>query len=419
MTFPAKIAQWLKQDTMGARAWLCLFGGCLGACLLAAFLVLLPYSFWWLHACGDAAVERAVATQALGRFALFGSGLSQDFIEYKLRLYEAVRPQVIAIGSSRVMQFRGAWFSRPFVNMGGVAGNLGELELTLRGILKAGRPQAIILGVDFWWFLPQWQENPEEPVRHVSGTYNYALNSLKKPWQWLFDGKISAGEFLAPFTGIFGRGFAADRFGIMAQQTSNGFGPDGSWYYTAEVTGQKPSPDYQFRDTLTQVTRGIKAFYHARSGQSGPAMEHLDVFADICCRLKSRGIRLFVFIPPLAQKVYEAIKSREEAYPHLFKLRHALQARGIDTMDFSNPGSLGSNDCEFVDGFHGGEVTYARILRQMAEHWPALLPYVNMEKIDAVIRDWSGHAMTPDERLTFAPETDFMNAGCRKRSPRQ
>ncbi len=81
------------------------------------------------------------------------------------------------------------------------------------------------------------------------------------------------------------------------------------------------------------------------------------------------------------------------------------------------PRAFASNDCEFIDGFHGGEVTYARILRAMADRWPALLSYVNMERLNAAIRDWQGHALVPDERLTNLPETDFMRFGCSKRQP--
>ena len=86
-------------------------------------------------------------------------------------------------------------------------------------------------------------------------------------------------------------------------------------------------------------------------------------------------------------------------------------------MDFTDARTFGSSDCEFVDGFHGGEVTYARMLRDMADRWPALLTYVNMEKINATIRDWRGHALVFDPRLTDKPEIDFNNFNCPKRKP--
>ncbi|MBD5641220.1 MAG: hypothetical protein HDQ91_02210 [Desulfovibrio sp.] len=386
----------------------------LGGLALLTALVLAPLSFLWLYQSGDSGVERAAEAQASGTFALFGSGISQDFIEYKLMLYKAIKPEIVAIGSSRVMQFRGAWFRESFLNMGGVAGNLAVLRSTIDAMLKISRPKAVILGIDFWWFLPQWEKDPHETARLASGTYNYSFANLKKPWEWLLEGKISFRQLGAPILGIFGKGFRADRFGIMAQQTDDGFGPDGSWYYTAEITGMKQAPDYQFQDTLRNIGNGSRAFYHADKGQAGPAQSHVEAFAEIWCRLRSRGIQTFVFMPPLAARTLAAMGQGD--YPHLYRLREAFLECGMDVADLTNPALLGSDDCEFVDGFHGGEILYARILRALAERWPALLAYVNMEKIDAIVRDWQGHALAADARLTKRPEIDFLGLGCQKRS---
>ena len=93
------------------------------------------------------------------------------------------------------------------------------------------------------------------------------------------------------------------------------------------ITGQKRPFDYQFSDTLSQVRHGIKAFYRAKPGQTGPSEEHLDAFAEIYCRLKARGIQTFVFIAPLSERVLTAMREHERDYPHLFALRAALLAR--------------------------------------------------------------------------------------------
>ena len=387
---------------------------------LAACLLVVPYTCWWLHSSGDLAVERAVKNQAAGRFALFGSGVSQDFVDYKLQLYAAVKPQVVALGSSRVMQFRGAYFRRPFLNVGGTAGNLPVLRSTLDAMLRLHRPEAVILGLDFWWFMPRWNPDPFKEEPPTSGSYGYNLDSLKKPWTWLLEGKISWRDLLGPVLPRSLGGFRDDRYGIMAQQTDDGFGSDGSWYYTGEITGQKRPFDYRFEDTLKQVRYGIKAFAPSpplkdSRDVGGISTAHLDAFAEIYCRLKARGIATYVFIAPLSITALDALRAREEDYPHLFRLRDALLARGIEVMDFTDPRTFAATDCEFVDGFHGGEVVYARILRDMADRWSSLLAYVDMDKINAVIRDWRGHALVPDPRLTDRPEVDFMRSDCPKR----
>lgn len=389
---------------------------------LVTGIAVLPYSCWWLRASGDVGVERAVQAQADGAFAIFGSGVSQDFVEYKLRLYDKLRPAIAAVGSSRVMQFRGKYFAKAFCNVGGTAGNLPVLRSTIDAMLQTHRPEAVIIGLDFWWFMPQWNPDPFSEEPPTSGSYNYGPESLKKPWAWLLEGKISFRDLAAPLLPERLGGFRADRFGIMAQQTDDGFGPDGAWYYTAESTGRKRPFDYQFTDTLRQVRHGIKAFYHASPlpdsrDPGGISSAHLDAFAEIYCRLRARNIAVFVFIAPLSSRVLDAMRQQQDKYPHLFHLREALVARGIDVMDFSDPQTFASGDCEFFDGFHGGEITYARLLRDMADRWPALLPYVNMDALTGAIRQWSGYALVAEPRLTPLPEIDFMRFGCPKRRP--
>lgn len=370
-------------------------------------LVMLPYSRWWVGKSGDMDVAGAVKKQAAGQFVMFGSGMSQDFVDYKLRLYSATKPDIVALGSSRVMQFRSRYFTEPFLNVGGTAGNLAVLRSTAEAMLAVHKPKVILLGLDFWWFTKKWEPNPQENTPPTSGSYNYGFDTLKTPWEWLLTGKVSTAEFFAPLTGAF----RADRYGIMAQRFGDGFASDGSWYYTADVTGQQKPFDYKFGDTLKQVEYGIKAFSYAPEISE----EHVDAFADIYYKLRVRGVKVFVFISPLSTRVLEAIKAREDKYPQLFKLHDELRKRGIDAVDLTDMRRYGTTDCEFVDGFHGGDIAYARLLRQLARYYMQLGMYVNMKALEDDIRDWAGYAMRPDERVTGLPEVDFMHFGCPKK----
>jgi len=391
---------------MEYRPYIARFFKTLAALTAFSLVTLAPYGWWFIAKSGDVDLKGVVREQAAGRFALFGSGVSQDFVEYKLALYAAVKPDIIVLGSSRVMQFRGKYFTKKFLNIGGTAGNLAVLRSTLDAMLKVHTPQAVILGLDFWWFTQKWEADPFKEVPPTSGTYAYTFDVLKTPYEWLLDGKLTPGQFFAPLTG----GFAKHLYGIMAQKTGDGFATDGSWYYTADVTGQQHPFDYQFQDTLKQVRYSIKAFAAAPEVSTA----HVDALAEILCRLQSRGIRAYVFIPPLSQTVYDAMLEREKDYPHLFRLAESLAARGMDVQDYSNPQMLKATDCEFVDGFHGGDVTYARILRALADRYPSLVQHVDILKLDEDIHYYNGFAMAPDDRVSTLPEVDFMNFQCRK-----
>jgi hypothetical protein len=391
---------------MEYRPYIASFFKILAALTTFGLVVLAPYSWWFIAKSGDVDLQGVVREQAAGRFAVFGSGVSQDFVDYKLTLYSAVRPDIIVLGSSRVMQFRGKYFTKRFLNIGGTAGNLAVLRSTIEAMLKAHTPEAVIIGLDFWWFTQKWENDPFKEVPPTSGTYAYTFDVLKTPYEWLLEGKLTAGQFFAPLTG----GFEKHLYGIMAQKTGDGFAPDGSWYYAADVTGQQHPFDYQFQDTLKQVRHGIKAFAAA---PEIPAA-HVDALAEILCKLQSRGIRTYLFIAPLSLTVYDLMYEREKDYPQLFQLAALLNARDIEVQDYSNPRVLKSTDCEFLDGFHGGDVTYARILRALADKYPSLVQHVDILKLDEDIHYYNGFAMAPDERVTKLPEVDFMRFQCRK-----
>lgn len=404
-----------KDKNQAAGSFLKYYFSFLALLLAIGVFIIIPYSFLWLYLDGDLALERAVEKQAQGAFVIFGSGVSQNFIEYKLELYKNIKPEICALGSSRVMQFRGAWFNAPFVNMGGTAGNLAELRFALEEMLKISSPKGIIIGLDFWWFMPQWEKEPHKKLEWRPGAYEYELQKLKKPWQWLLDGKISFGDILKPLQGSFKTGFNQNRYGIMAQKYNEGFGPDGSWYNTAEITGKKPPFDYQFEDTLEQIESGIKAFYRAKKNQSGASGEHVAALLGILAELKEKNVEFWLFIPPLSQKAYDALAKNRRFWPHLFNLRKTLQEKGLEVWDFSSPETLNATDCEFIDGFHGGEIAYARILSQLALANHDLAKFVNLEKLHTLIRDWQGFAMSFNENVTSDPEIDFNHFGCVKK----
>ncbi|MEO2031684.1 MAG: hypothetical protein ABGZ35_06340, partial [Planctomycetaceae bacterium] len=79
---------------------------------------------------------------------------------------------VVAVGSSRVMQFRGRMFSKlpqgNFYSAGGSVQHPIDLSNCLDKLLEL-KPSMIILGLDFWWFQSQ-----------DSGSVNQVLKSARK-----------------------------------------------------------------------------------------------------------------------------------------------------------------------------------------------------------------------------------------------
>src|SRR5690242_17112781 len=95
-------------------------------------------------------VERAIDTQRANANALFMRGiLDQAFYRYKFLPFEAQRPKVLVLGSSRVMLFRGEMFGvrgNEFINAGGMIQDLSDLHQFAERLTPATAPEVVILG---------------------------------------------------------------------------------------------------------------------------------------------------------------------------------------------------------------------------------------------------------------------------------
>ena len=252
---------------------------------LLAGLLLVPWAVCWLTASGELDQDEVVARQAQGEFVLFGPGLPQDIMAYKLALYAAVRPEVVVLGSSRAGNVRAAFFERPFVNMAGAATDLESLRLLVDRMLAVHRPKVVLLGLDFWWLT---EGSPAGRPGQAVRPSLLDASTLRAPWLWLAQGRIAPADMPAPLQGRL----RADRYGLEAQLRDTGYGPDGSLYEGAVLDGRLPAPDHAFARTL----RGLASGSGIWAGSLAPDRARLEAFAEICCRLRSRGIRTIVFL---------------------------------------------------------------------------------------------------------------------------
>jgi len=78
---------------------------------------------------------------------LYGTAVHVNTMNYKRMLLRESNPKVIALGSSRVMQFRQNMFKVEFVNMGGGMNSISEGLILLPDII-AKAPALVILGID-------------------------------------------------------------------------------------------------------------------------------------------------------------------------------------------------------------------------------------------------------------------------------
>ena len=149
---------------------------------LLAGLLLVPWAVCWLTASGELDQEEVVARQAQGEFVLFGPGLAQDIMAYKLALYAAVKPEVVVLGSSRTGNVRAASLRAAPSNKTIRVRELIVVPLTLNMILLA---------------LPIPSNMQSMPPSHwIISSYLRQKSRMESfgmlpSGQWIFDGSIS------------------------------------------------------------------------------------------------------------------------------------------------------------------------------------------------------------------------------------
>jgi hypothetical protein len=165
---------------------------------------------------------------------------------------------------------------------------------------------------------------------------------------------------------------------------------------------------------LKRLKNGKADSKTAASGQfSEAAWESLQ---HIAATLRSEGVEVRFVMPPIAGAVLRAMRAGGGT-SLLETLRDRLSSGDYAFYDFTDGTALGSPDCEFVDGLHGGFVTYLRMLRTMApdlESVPSLRGLVQpVAELDRLIATNSGRATLRDQAWS-GTEIDFLGLGCRK-----
>lgn len=372
-------------------------------CAVASFflLILVVAGQIFYASIGELDISSVVSRQlARGPNRLFLSGVHQQALPYKMALMDRIRPQVVAIGSSRAMQVRGEFFARSFTNLGGSANSIPELELLAGSLAHAARrPSLAIVFVDPWWFSDKFSEayvpaTASQYPRYLFGDLLIETALLLRNGNWL------------------SRHVSTRNLGIFAMLKNEGFSRDGSYDYLATVTGQRQSGDIHFSYTMGLIAQSGRRF--ERGAHADPLL-----VARACRSLASireNSDHLIVIAPPLAPKIWREMSRGGFDYIAVVNRRLQQCLPGTTFIDAVDPARLpGATDCEFFDGFHGGDTVYARILARIASIDPAARASIDFRHVDAFISRYSGSAAGGTiEEYPGIREIDFLRLGCSK-----
>ncbi len=303
--------------------------------------------------------------------SLFGYAYNEEnyrYLKYKTIL-ENDPVEVMAIGSSRVLQFRQNMFETSFYNAGYVVETIADFQAFLSILPTEKLPRLLIIGLDQWMF----NANKDQLLRANPPTWwttNLSLNRKKSVQNFLRIYKDIATQKINLSQIDFSRDDIF-KVGLYARLDSSGFRQDGSFYYGRQISrlenNDPTASDFQFAETLARVEDGIIGFEHGDQFNENA----VKVFEDCLLFCQQHHIYVICFLPPFADVVYKRMKENGN-HTYLNQIESQIsklqKEYDFDFFVYNQVSDCGSTDNECIDGRHGSEKTYARLLIDMLQN---------------------------------------------------
>lgn len=325
---------------------------------------------------------------------------------YKIERARLAKADIVILGSSRAMQFvRQPWRASTY-NAGGAMRDLESGEIFVNNLLEVYHPKKVIITLDWWWFS---STRRPDAIADASPETPLTLHELVQPFMWLWHGTLST-ENTSKL--LFSSKDLKPAIGIPAHFKNAGWDSFGHYDYGDLFIEQAAGPDVGFEETLKDIQRKSKR--NDRAPWNSFSEENWQRLETLINRLQDSGTDVIVLLPPVAGPIYDWLA--EQVEPNLVKeVQRRLTKLTALTFDFHDPKTIGTDRCEFVDGTHGGEVTYLRILSAIAADPSAdLESAVDQTVIAKLIADNAGHASLKRDDPDREPEADFNSLGCKK-----
>lgn len=287
---------------------------------------------------------------------LIGEPYNENYIKFYKWNRDIDSISIIAIGSSRVLQFKSEFFNESFFNLGYLVGTPKQtLELIKHKNLKN---KTLIISLDQWAFNSNWSKEssnfvtPENPSFFRSSFSNNRLIDVLKF------------KIRPNFKNICNSDLL--KIGAGATMALDGVINDGSYYYGKTYHGllndnkELIGEDYLFKNTKDRIKNGNRRFEYGFFCDP----KALNDFQDLVQYNKKMGNTVYYFFPPFAPSVQRELSNPNYHYIQdaIKKVSKISENHNVKFFDFTY---FPSADSEYIDGFHGGSHLYYELLKNM------------------------------------------------------
>lgn len=307
-------------------------------------------------------------------------------LDFKQLSVNVRQPEVLALGSSRILQFRSGFINRNpdvFYNAAGPAWRLPDVLDFMKGLDDDALPEILILSVDLPWFHEGYgagtgfdDVNDFENLFLVNRSFIQDVLEGERFDRDDFDTSAYL-QRLEP-----GRGGLA--LGMRAIRDGHGFRSDGSEQYGDFLIAGWLWYEQQRQNHLDWMREGDEIYVFGDEFSE----DRLNMLNDLLAFATERGIYVVGYLPPHMPSLWEEMEARGN-HRFMDKLRDILpgvfEEYGYPFFDYSNGAWIGLTDDDFFDGWHVSELGNLRLYVHLLEFVPQLHAYSDREELLAII----------------------------------
>jgi len=290
-----------------------------------------------------------------------------------------VKNDVIAIGSSRIMQLRKQFFLDEKINFFNHSVSGGSLEdyIAIVGVyefIHGYIPSTIILSIDPWVFN---KYNGQTRWKTLMKYYNYEIEKIYNKEQDKLD-NIKNGIDISKWKQLFNYDYTISNikfFKLLSENDNKAFYVtktiniddsikeiDGSIHYPYSIRYIKNDKVQELAKTFSKGNVYSLTKY--------TTLSNIELFEDFIKYLKSKEINILLVLFPYNPVAYD-IFIKNEKYKHVtiaekylkdFSIQNSIQLKGS-----YNPHKYGFESKDFFDGMHSKDGVYEKIMNQKEE----------------------------------------------------
>ena len=300
--------------------------------------------------------------------------LNEKTFAYKVQSINFQQPDVLALGSSRVMQWRSPMFlpDVTFFNGGGPGWRLREVESVLKAIDPNALPDIILLGLDQPWFNPNFPSTRVfQPTLDIDMADQVGYLVSRLPLD-IASGQLTVQElvnFDEPIHQALTLGFGG-RLGY-------GYRNDGSLQRAVLINNGE-----NFARNRLEFDRDLLENRQAQFITGDILNERqLQILDRLLAYADEQGIVVIGILPPFAPSFYESMQQSGD-FTYLDQLPDALQPvferYDFSFFDFTDAQVVAEvDDGVFWDGWHASESFMIQMYLHMLEAEPNLLSTIS------------------------------------------